>query len=77
MIEFILAVLYLFGFILMICIPCFLLGLGLDYAFNGKKNFTKEGIIHHIIVFAGGLIVGAVLLVGLSEIKSWFTNRKD
>jgi len=61
----------------MICIPWFLLGLILDYIWNGKKNFTKTGILHHIKMFFGGLIIGVGLLIGVSIIKSWFTKQKD
>jgi hypothetical protein len=61
----------------MICAPCFLFGLILDYIWNGKKNFTKIGLLNHIKMFFGGLIIGVGLLIGISIIKSWFSNKKD
>ena len=77
MIEFILAVLQLIGFVLLLSIPFFLIGVGLDITMNGQKQLNKQRIIHHLKVFFGGLIVGVGLLVGLSAIKSWFTDKKD
>jgi cytochrome c biogenesis protein CcdA len=77
MIEFILAVLHLIGFILLLSIPFFLIGLGLDISINGQTRLDKRRMIHHFKVFFGGFIIVIGLLVGMATIKNWFTDKKD